>query len=630
MGATGFMSSVNGPELLERVNRALGQVRAEYESDDELYRRFAAPLYFKQLVGITPSFLVGGRGTGKTTTLRSMSFGGQARISESLNPSEWEVVGGYWKVEPNVVSVFRGKGVPEELWSSVFSHYLNLKLSSLVVDYAEWLVQNSHDVRIETHQLSLFIRSLNLKDCESLKDLSQAIDLALVDIEATINGNISALSAARLSVLGRPLDYLFAALGGLGVSQQRPYMFCLDEYENLSSYQQKLLNTLIKQVGGSPYTFKIGVRNTVAIERATLVDEQPLQDPADFTTINIVTDLKGESFERFAEMVVGQRLALIDASLTDPGALLKTISLEEEAYLLGADAVRLDILKRLNVLSEANAADLEFARTLPTIEACMVSKWAESHDESELAVLRFARDQPEKWSVRMGNYGYAMLFTIRQNRVGERKYYAGWKTYCQLADGNIRYMIRLVYEALRLHVIEGGGIETGVSVANQTRAATQVGETTIRDLQGWSRHGAPLTRLVLGLGSIFGSLAREMALATPEVNQFRVKYSGNLSPAVEVDGLLGEAVGQGILIAFSGDKNARNSGATREMDYQLHPVLAPHFVYGSRRKRRMTIQADDLMALTSREFAAPTIRRILGGRGANAGDLPNQLIMFAE
>ena len=624
------MTSGLSSDLLERLNRALGHVRAEYESDDDLYSRFAPPLYFKQLVGITPSFLVGGRGTGKTTTLRSMSFGGQARVTSSREPSDWAVVGSYWKVEPGVVSAFRGKGVDEDLWSRVFSHYLNLKLSSLVIDYARWLQRNEHHIALDPHKISLFLRSLNLEPCDSLDGLSDRLDLALVDVESKINGNISAFGSSPLSLLGKPLDYLFGAVSGLEINRQRPFMFCLDEYENLSTYQQKILNTLIKQVGAAPYTFKIGVRNTLAIDRATLVEHQPLQDPADFTTVDIVSDLKGESFEQFAATVVGQRLALVDPSYRDPGGLLPSLTVEQEAGLLGAHLIRDDLMRMLSEGKEANSLELEFARDLPLLHACLALKWAESHDETPLSVIRFAMDNPRKWAVRVVNYGYAMLFTILENRVGERKYYVGWKTYCQLADGNIRYMIRLVYEALRLHVLEGGTFETPVSMADQTRAAARVGETTIRDLQGWSRQGAALTRLALGLGSIFGSLAREVALATPEVNQFRVSYSGSEISAGEVDHLLGEAIGQGILLSFDGDKNARNSGATRERDYQLHPVMAPYFTYSSRRKRRMSIRADDIMSLTQRDRAAATVRKILASRGTGATDIPAQLTFSDE
>jgi hypothetical protein len=418
------MSTAMEPDLLERVNRVLGPMRAEYESDDDLYGRFSAPLYFNELLGIAPSFLVGGRGTGKTTTLRSMSFGGQARISGTQDPDEWQVLGAYWKVEPNVVSVFKGKGVSEETWSSVFSHYLNLKFSSLVIEYARWLVGHEAVVELDPRAARLYARSVNIADCESAEELAHEIDLALVAIESRINGNISALSDLPLSVLGRPLDYLFASIKGLKISRQRPFMFCLDEYENLSTYQQKLLNTLIKQVGGSPYTFKVGVRNKVAIDRSTLVDEQPLQDPADFRTVDIVDYLKDESFDSFASAVVAQRLESVGTE-PDPVAMLQSLSIEEEADLLGAASVKAELIAELKRTSATTVNEMRFARSLPNFEACMVVRWAQSHTDSELEVLRFAREHPDKWRIRLGNYGYAMLFTIRTNRVGERKYYAG-------------------------------------------------------------------------------------------------------------------------------------------------------------------------------------------------------------
>jgi len=622
------MTDRSEPDLLELVTMAFGQVRAEYEADGELYRRFAMPLYFKQLLGVTPSFLVGGRGTGKTTTLRSMSFRGQTAICGSHDPSSWRVIGAYWKVEPSVVSVFRQKGIQPEVWAEVFTHYLNLRLSSLVLDYAVWLTQAGIEPQFDTQRIALYSTSMGLESAGTLAELATQVDLAIADVESKVNGRISELATSARSVLGKPLDYLFSALRGLGVSRTKPFMFCLDEYENLSSYQQVLVNTLVKQVGSAPYTFKIGVRNSVAIDRSTMISGQPLQEPADFTTVDIVTVLKDESFEDFAAMVVEQRLRLISPALGAPSELLPALSIEEEADLLGAEAVKLELLSKLEDQSVSSPAELAYAQQLSNFDACMILRWARSHGEEPLSVLRFSRSSPGQWKTRCGNYGYAMLFTIRERRVGERKYYTGWKTYCQLADGNIRYMIRLVYEALRLHVVDGGILPSSVSTSNQTRAASRVGETTIRDLQGWSRQGAALTRLALGLGSIFESLARDAALTTPEVTQFRVRYPSSEEAMPPVDDLLAEAVGQGILIAFDGDKNARSSGATKQPDYQLHPVLAPYFVYGSRRGRRMMITAADLQALTQRGLAASAVRRILADRQVLPTELPAQLTIF--
>lgn len=624
------MSPATQASLLESITHAMGQVRAEYENDDDLYRRFSAPLYFHKLLGITPAFLIGGRGTGKTTTLRSMSYRGQARVSGSSDPGSWPVIGAYWKVEPSVVSAFKGRGVDEDTWTRVFSHYLNLRLSALVVDFARWADAHHSRISVDTHRITLFVRALHLAHVEDLDGLAREIDLALVDIESKLNGSISALSTSELSLLGRPLEHLFDALGTTGVKRERPFVFCLDEFENLVPYQKRIVNTLIKQVGSGPFTFKIGVRNTIAIDPSTLVDGQPLQDPADFTKVDIVADLKDESFEQFAATVVTQRLGLVPGSALPPSELLPAIAADDEAVLLGARDLKQQLLQDTKNSPDHTAEHLAFVEAATPLESALAVRWAESHGESVADLVRWAVENPAKWQTRVVNYGYATLFTIRTNRVGPRKYYAGWKTYCQMADGNIRYMIRLVHEALRLHVLSENTLDRMVSIADQTDAATRVGETTVRDLQGWSRQGADLTRLTLGLGSIFGSLAREAALSTPEVNQFRVGYSGSMASSLEVERLLGEAVGQGVLIGFDGDKNARRSGATPEMDYQLHPVLSAFFVYSPRSKRRMTLQADQIISLTKRETASNTVRKVLATRGASAKKLPDEITLFTE
>lgn len=616
--------------LLEKLNRALGQVRAEYADDDELYGRYALPVYVHQLAGITPTFLVGGRGTGKTTTLRSLAFRGQQRLSGSTDPDKWESVGGYWKAEPTVVSVFRGKGVDSDLWIRIFAHYLNLRLCSLVLEYAEWLVANGRQVSIDPHSLRLFSTSAGLEAGTDLRMIHSGIELAIAEIEAKVNGNVSGLNSVHTSILGKPLEYLFRSLDGLKVSLSKPFVFCVDEYENLSADQQRLLNTLVKQVGGSsPFTFKIGVRNKVAIERATLIAHQPLQDPADFSTIDIVTRLKDTGFDEFAREVIDQRLDSEDITRLNLGELLPTLSPDEEAALLGGDALRHMLIDSLTQ-ADADAEVQAFAQACTLQEAALIFRWAESHGENPADTIRFALSQPTRWKTRVGNYGHAVLFTIRHRSVGERKYYTGWRTYWQLADGNIRYLLRLVQEALLRHVEDGKELDVPVDALNQTRAAKRVGEVTVRDLQGWSMHGAALTRLTVGLGGVFAALARSSALSTPEVVQFRVRYAGASASESEVDALLAEAIGQGVLVDFPGNKDAADRGAPPEVDYQLHPILAPSFGYSHRSKRRMTIRADDLMGLAQRETATAAFKRILGPNEGGASAPPNQLDLFAE
>lgn len=613
--------------LHEALTRSLGEVRAEYETDDDLFDRFSKPAYFDRLLGMTPSFLVGGRGTGKTTTLRSMSFRGQARISKNPDPASWSVLGAYWKAEPNTVSAFRGKGLSSDEWTPIFSHYLNLRLCALVLRFETATRPHDRVARItNSDSVAMFCRSLHLPHARTLADLVRHVDYKLAEIEASLNGSIKALRDMPGSIPGRPLDYLFEAVTHLGVSQHRPFTFCVDEYENFEPYQQVILNTLIKGVGSAPYTFTIGVRDASAIERETLVVGQPLQDPADFTTIDIVQHLKDEHFVNFAREVLHHRLTSTGWSHLPLPQLLPTITTEEEIRLLGGEGLEDEIVESLNGVGEVETSEL---RSLPLVDLAMIRYWSVAHGESPSAVLQFARQNPQKWRTRVGNHSYEMLFTLRQNAVGIRKYYTGWSTFCQVSDGNIRYLLRITYEALRTHVNDRRTLETPVSYRHQTEAARRAGATTLRELQGWSRMGGSLTRLTLSLGRIFGGLARELTSTTPEVNQFRVRYREHGVKAEDVEQVLREAVGQGVIIAFDGDKNARLSGATRELDYQLHPIFAAHFTYSPRRKRRLTVSAEDLKAMTTRQSSA-TIRRILKSRGVGEPVVPEQLRIFED
>lgn len=627
------------PVTVDRINSIFGQVRAEYEGDESLYRRFTQPNYFKRLLGITPSFLVGGRGTGKTTTLRSMSYPGQRRIHASYDPKDWDVTGVYWKFEPSLVSVFSGKGVPDTVWASAFEHYLNLKLSSEVIRFAEYLMSQDHKVSVSQHHLDLFQRSMNLPHNSELATVSKSVDLAMVEIEAMINGGIRHLEGHRWSVAGLPLNYLFQALGNIGTSRESPFMFCLDEYENLSAMQQRILNTLIKQVGSTTYTFKIGVRNKVSIDRETRLEGQPIQDPSDFTTVDIASDLEGAAFEAFADQVIA---GLLDSTgdHTSPRKLLPSLEKNEEALLLGSEILFEELMTRLT-LEGASRDRLEAAARLPPLEQALVLRWSDHHRETPLEVLNFALEESIKWRNRVNNYGTAALYAIKEKRVGIRKYYTGWSTYCLMASGNIRYLVRLVHECLRLHVESGRDLRQPVLPEIQTRAAERIGESTIKDLQGWSKRGAELVRLTQSLGAVFREIAREKPLATPEVSQFRVAYSNLEDESTEnVDKLLAEAEGQGVLISFDGDKNPRNAGATRQLDYQLHPVLSAYFTYSPRSKRRLTLPASHLLHFASREPSDKLVHKVSTNsnseptkeknQATDPVDLSNQLILDFE
>lgn len=76
-----------------------------------------------------PMVLIGGRGTGKTTLLKYLSFDSQSEILKTNFNDKCNYIGIYWKVDTNYVTAFEGSQLGAEEWNKIFAHYVNLQLS---------------------------------------------------------------------------------------------------------------------------------------------------------------------------------------------------------------------------------------------------------------------------------------------------------------------------------------------------------------------------------------------------------------------------------------------------------------------------------------------------------------------
>jgi hypothetical protein len=626
-------STADRDQLLGQISSLFGDPRAEHLGD-QVFDLFTRPTYWPELLGARPCVLVGGRGTGKTTVLRGLSYEGQRRLSGSSDVSEWPFIGFYWRIRTNVVTAFRGAGLPEDDWIRLFSHYMNLVLIVEVVRFLNWYdsLTALGDTVLGSVTSRRLCRALHLPDASTLVGLTESLEDGIIDFEAFIN-NVAGEAKPPLSMYGRPIEMLVKRLRLHSDFAGKPFFFLFDEFENLEDYQQRVLNTLVKH-SSDAITYKIGVRETGYRERTTLKRGEQLIEPADYSLIDIAARLTSTNFAEFARQICDDRLSHIRRSLTNlevapVNELLPDLPEAREAELLGI-AARVHEARAQLRLSGADAHMLANYDSLSPLLAYLVLYWAEAQNTSPLASLDDMQRHPDQWSTRLGNYQHAMLFTIRRGRRGVRKYYAGWDTFVQLADGNIRFLLFLVTEALQRHVREGHGLAQPVTHEVQTEAAQDVGRRSLYELQGLAAEGGQLTRLVLGLGRIFGVMAAQPEGHAPEVNQFRVKWGGHESDEDREAGLLlSAAVMHLAVVRFPGDKPAGLSGETKNFDYQLHPIFAPFFAYSHRRKRRFSLTSDDLLALTrepSRRITA-ILRR--SSRHADE-ELPEQLVLFEE
>ena len=627
------MSSKFDQNIERKLTDLFSGYRAEWINED-IFALFTEPSYFPQLTTSHPCFLVGGRGTGKTTALRCLSYQGQCELKGDIACQEtsWNYFGMYHRVNTNRVRAFDGPELIESSWIRVFGHYINLEFCEQLISLLCWYTSYFPNApKIGINALHRVSTTLHLEVPRSLDEFRDVLNLSKLEFEAGINNVADDKRMPKLSLQGAPIDTFVEEIRRLPQFRDRDFFFLIDEYENLNSYQQRVLNTLIKHCG-EHYSFKVGVRELGFRERSTLNAMEQLTHPADYKRIDITQELE-ERFAAFAAEVCARRLTRVlgvAASIPDVKEMLPELTPEEEARRLGIDEVLATVMRELSEGDPQTASVKRWFEETTPLEKLVLLLRASAENKSVSDKVQEVWDNPVRWREQYGNYMHAYLFTIRRGKRGIRKYFAGWRVYCLLAGANIRYLLELVDQAFNLHLAEGfDPLQQSVDPDTQTRAAQKTGQKNLRELEGLSLHGARLTRLLLGLGRIFQVMATDPVGHTPEVNQFFLAADvDDEDLRKQVDELLSEGVMHLALVRYRGSKLQQESDI-RQFDYSVHPIFSPFFEFSHRRKRKIELSDLDVWSLVERP--TESIRGIVGRQNRTIeDDLPEQMNLFRD
>ncbi|MCK6144955.1 ORC-CDC6 family AAA ATPase [Prevotella intermedia] len=610
-------------EKLARLDELFGSYKAEW-LNEKIFHFFAAPSYFTSLKDKRPCVLMGGRGTGKTTVLRGLSYKGQYALNQNDidHFDENNYIGIYFRCDTNHVHAFKGKGIDDEKWMKIFAHYFNLILTSEILEFIVWHKEHKPDDEIlSEHACCLIATSLHLgDDIRSYSRLMEVLEKAMYKFQADIN-NIADCNMPKLSLAGDPIKIVTEQARKLRQFHDKTFYLLIDEYENLLDSQQQIVNTLLKHIPQS-YTIKIGVREMGWRVKYTMSPQESVIDPADYVLFNIVdefTDVTPDKFESFARDVCQLRIKDLfeeDGVDFDIEQALSNLPYEEEAIKLGVEQTKL--YKNILEYEKKSGVDLGVS----PLYKFFLSYWSGSHDLILNEEIADYLNNTKVWNTRYENYKYSLLFKIRTGRgsSGIQKYYTGWSTFVKLANGNIRYLMELVYRSYYLYLLEGGDITKPVSTDIQTKAARNVGWKNLTELEGTWSNGAQLTRMVQTLGTIFSKLAKHGDNSAPETVQFEIE--GERSPRTEE--LLQAGIMNLAFVRMPANKQS-GRGSVKEFMYSLHPIFAPYFIYSFRRKRKMALSdAEFLLCVDNPKNA---VKDILNKRNVKIeeDDLTNQL-----
>jgi len=618
-------------DVLKKLNVLFGSYRAEWLKN-KIFDFFAEPSYFSALQDNRPFVLEGGRGTGKTTVLRGLSYQGQYALQHedivSFNMNEY--IGIYHRVNTNHVRAFIGGGLSIETWIKVFAHYFNLVIIREIMYFLNWHGSLSDiDKELSKPACNLILKSICIeKSCNNQNELLDLLNIELVDFQSRIN-NLSVLNLPNLSLAGDPIRLVTESVIKLEQFKNKIFYIILDEYENFEDYQQQVINTYIKH-NTDYYTFKIGVRELGWRIKHTLNNDELLHDPSDYVLFSIEQKMNEALFSKFAKNVCEQRIKqlfpLDNSNLEfQIENSLGNITIEEEALLLDVEST-----KHFKNICQISSEQREKISHLSSLYQFFIAYWAEWHNTTIEHAIDDYITNTKSWDTRYTNYNYEMLFKIRKGRgkSGIQKYYCGWDTYIKLARGNIRYLMELVYRSFEKHLENDGELNSRIDYKLQTLAAQEVGHKNLSELEGLWKSGAKLTKLLLGFGRIFQVLSSEEGNSAPEKNQFSIENSESLTP--ECQEILSAAVMNLALVRSPGNKLTETSH-TRDYLYTIHPIYSAFFVFSYRRKRKIIVKQDDIINII--EKPKSTITSILKRCDIMqdvSENLPKQLEIFGD
>lgn len=615
---------VENDKTLKTLNESFGSFRAEWLKN-KIYELFEEPYYFSTLQDSRPYVIEGGRGTGKTTLLRGLSYEGQFELrNKDINAFDAEIdfIGIYHRVNTNHVRAFKGGGISEDIWVKIFSHYINLILCNEIIQFLEWhQVLNPYDEMLSKEDCIHIGKSLCIhSDILNFNDLKNNLKTEMYVFQSKIN-NLSSDTPLSLSLAGEPFNIFTNAVLSCNQFKNKVFYFLIDEYENLDDYQQQVFNTLIKH-SSDKYTFKIGVREMGWRIKHTLNTFEKLNDPADYKLINIEKYLTSneEVFYQFATKVCQHRISnLIGKENFNIENALPGLSVEEEALLLGVENTDLYL--------EANK-HIPKNKDLTPLYKYFLGHWANKNKRSIKEEYLLYKKDPNSYSTRYNNYKYSLLFMIKRGRgsAGIQKYYAGWDTYIKISHGNIRYLMELVHKAFEKHLLEKKTLTEPISPKDQTIAAQECGLKNLTEFEGLWKNGAQITRLLLGFGRVFQLLALNPDVA-PEKNQFSIS---DLNENNELKDIISASIMNLALIRMPGTK--LNMKDTKDVLYMIHPLYSPYFQFSYRKKRKMDLTSNDVLELLKNQNSG--IQMILGKsfsrQDISNQSIPNQMNLFAD
>jgi len=624
-------------ESFDSLQSVFSQNRAE-ELGYDVWQHFVVPPFYYHLdlqTARKPRLIIGGRGCGKTMLLRYLSHQSMFSPSRPSIPDDDILhIGLYWRADTQFANVMNKRNVQDDTWHSAFSHMAALILAMEVLSSLQSIAKSTSSLLNETDIEKLNFHRLQAFDptLPSAADSLQAnLEERLWEFESWVS-NVRKMEEPRFLPGEKFVLVLIQQIQQqLPIMRKTIYFVYLDEYENLCTYQQEIINTWLKH-SETPLIFNIAMKRN-AFETQKTTGLESLSDIHDFRK----HDLEAYFLQEDLAVFFGEIL-LLKLSMAGVGNLPINVKDLRDLSKLPERQTKTYIEKILSaartMFPEVTHEDLAkevFKNRVLSQKLYERVQLALKQRNAQLSADRFIRPEFPQASIitpallnRKNNHPEAiaeemdLLENNRENRFSGRTnwihnnfigcllqlyqpydracpFYAGFQTFWQLSRGNIRHFLELCYKSLYRAFPEGKFDAGPVPPSQQAEAARQASTAFLGEVRSFGPLGNRLHTFLLRLGSLFALAHQRPTQSESEQSHFSI-LAGKEELNPEDLAFVREAIKWSVLFEEEGTKK-KAEHQPESLQYVLNPIYAPYFHISYRKKRKLEMKSDDVVCL---------------------------------
>jgi len=577
---------------------------AEYKatelSQEQLQDYFVEPKYISKMYPNNVSFIIGQRGTGKTTLLKHLSS------SYNLdNTFPKKRMGVYYRFDVNKMHSFSGAALSIEEWSTLFAHCFSTEMclnltSALISMKQKFPLEDETSLCHKIRRLFFEESDINVVDLNSLMEYLEYVDY----VSKKYKRNPLRAPKPMISECEKTFEEYCKLIASEKNFKNVCVHFLFDEYENMLDYQKEFINSCAKNAS-SNHTYKICVRPYGTTDMQTRKETEILNEADDFKTLDYISDIIGNEADvaEFMRAACSRRLEKyykksnanyskedLEIDRYFPQAksdddLLEAIS-KNERYLCD---VRNDVVK---IFTENNK---NYSENWDLLQMKLFIALSQKRGFDIQSIVNSIKEKDEKYKNWINNYKKSIIF-LCFSEIGDHYEMAGFQDIIAISGNVVRYVLEICdYCFLCADRTEDGKFSE-ISEKMQTQAIYKVSQRRFQQISTIPHYGQEIKQMVLVIGHIFNMYHKDAQLKRFEPNHFSIDRRESIGENYresEIKKAIQLSVTYGVFEAKKSTKNRRGSDVPIEdEDFHLHPILTPYFQISWRKKQkcRFTIQ----------------------------------------